>query len=464
MKPFLSDDFLLDNELAIKLYNEIKGLPILDYHCHLDPAEIAEDKRFKNLTEIWLGGDHYKWRLMRANGVCEEYITGEADDCDKFYKWAETVEDLIGSPLYHWTHLELRRYFGYMGCLSAKTAKEVWEHCNSVIQGADFSVWKILERFNVEVLCTTDDPADDLRYHISLAKSGLKTKVLPTFRPSKAMAVDSPGFPAYTGKLAEVSGVSISDYETLRAALYKRIEFFHEAGCRVSDNALDPPVFEDYEDSEINYICIKALNGELLENVEINKLKTALFVDMGRKYAGLGWAMQLHLNAARSNNRLMYEKLGPDTGYDSILDVPVAVSVNKLLDSLAKTDSLPKTILYSLNPADDDVIGTLTGNFQGGGVRGKIQFGSAWWFNDTKSGMEKQMTVLANTGMLARFIGMLTDSRSFLSYTRHEYFRRIMVNLIAGFAWRGEFPGDFNKLAAIARNISYGNAKEYFSF
>ena len=464
MKKFMGDDFLLNSELAVKIFNEMKNLPIIDYHCHLEPKEIADNLRFKNITEIWLYGDHYKWRLMRANGIEEQYITGNASDYEKFEKWAATIEDCIGSPLYHWTHLELARYFDYHGLLSKKTAKECWDICNAAIQSDDFNVWNILKKFNVESLCTTDDPADTLEHHRQLAESGMACKVLPTLRPSKLMDIANKGYTEYVEKLSVAADCKIEEYSGLVAAVRMRIEFFDLLGCKLSDTALDPPVFEEYSPFEIDVIFRKAMNDRELTDEEVRKYKTALLIDMGKIYAELGWTMQLHMNAKRNNNTPMFEKLGADKGYDSIMDAEIANPLSSLLDALAKEDKLPRCILYSLNPAHDDLITTMIGNFQGGGIRGKMQHGSAWWFNDTKSGMEKQMISLANNGMLSTFIGMLTDSRSFLSYTRHEYFRRIVANMLADWAIKGEFPNDFDKLAEIGRNIAYYNAKNYFDF
>ena len=462
MKEFLDDNFLLQSDLAIALYNEVKELPIIDYHCHLEPKEIAENKRFKNITEIWLYGDHYKWRLMRANGVEERFITGDASDWEKFESWASTIEDCIGSPLYHWTHLELKRYFGFGGTLSAKTAKEVWDICNEVINKEDFTVHNILAKFKVEMVGTTDDAADSLEYHKAIKEMGITTEVLPTLRPGKLYAIENEGFAEYLEKLSEISGVEIENYSDLMEAMENRIEFFHSMGCRSSDIGMDIVVFEDYSPFEIDVIFNKAQNKKPLSDEEIRKYKTALMIDLCRMYSDKGWINQFHMNALRNNNSVMLANLGADKGYDSIADEGLAKPLSFLMDALASEDKLSKTILYSLNPSQDDVITTMIGNFQGGGVKGKIQHGSAWWFNDTKTGMEKQMISLANNGMLARFIGMLTDSRSFLSYPRHEYFRRIMVNLLAGWVINGEFPNDFEKLSQIARNIAYYNAKEYF--
>jgi len=464
MKEFLGDDFLLQSELAVRLYQEVKDLPIVDYHCHLEPHEIAQNKRFKNITEIWLRGDHYKWRLMRANGVDERFITGDATDWEKFEKWAETIDDCIGNPLYHWTHLELRRYFDYYGLLSAKTAQEVWDICNAKIAAEDFNVHNILAKFKVEMIGTTDDPADSLEHHAAIKESGLATKVLPTLRPGHLYNIDSPGFEPYLEKLSKISGVEIDNYSDLMLAMQNRVDFFHEMGCRASDIGMDTVVYEEYSPFEIDVIFNKAINGKQLTQEEIDKYRTSLMIDLGIMYANKGWAVQYHMNALRNNNTAMLEALGADKGFDSIDDTSLAKPLARLLDDLATEGKLAKTILYSLNPSQDDIITTMIGNFQGGGIKGKIQHGSAWWANDTKTGMEKQMISLANNGMLARFIGMLTDSRSFLSYPRHEYFRRIMVNLLANWVIAGEFPNDFEKLSQIAKDISYYNARNFFEY
>jgi glucuronate isomerase len=463
MKKFMGEDFLLQSGLAVNLYNEVKDLPIIDYHCHLEPREIAENRKFKNITEMWLGGDHYKWRLMRAFGVDEKFVTGDADDYEKFVKWAETIDECIGSPLYHWTHLELKRYFDCGLLLNKDTAKQVWEQCNAVINSDGFTVWGILDKFNVESLCTTDDPADMLEHHKAVAEK-IKTKVLPTLRPSAALNIEAPGFTEYIGKLARAAGTEIKGLGCLTAALRKRVEYFHEMGCRLSDHALDPPVFEEADEATVSAVFKKAMVGGKLTLTEINQYKTYLMVQLGRMYADKGWTMQLHVNAQRNNSGRMYKKLGADKGYDAIMSAPVSVPLSRFMDTLDADGKLPKTILYSLDPVNDDVLATLIGCFQDGSVRGKMQLGSAWWFNDTKTGMEKQMLALANNGLLSAFVGMLTDSRSFLSYTRHEYFRRIMVNMLANWAVCGEFPDDMGRLAKAAKDIAYYNAKGYFGF
>ena len=463
-KKFMGDDFLLQNELAVKLYNEIKDLPIIDYHCHLIPQQIAENKKFKNITEIWLGGDHYKWRLMRSFGIEEKYITGDADDYEKFVAWARTIENAFGNPLYHWTHLELKRYFDCDLLLSEKTAKEVWEQCNKVISSPAFSVWNIFEKFHVESLCTTDDPIDSLEYHKQIKAAGIKTIVLPTFRPNFIMNPAHEKFVSYVKTLGELASIDIKNYADIRNAMYNRIEYFHANGGRLSDHSLDEPAYVEATADELDVIVAKALAGEAVCNCEIQKYSSMLYRDLGLKYGEMGWTMQVHMNAQRNNNTRMFGKLGADTGFDCIMDSATTRPIARLLDSLATEDKLPKTVLYSLNPSNDDALAAMIGNFQGGGVKGKMQHGSAWWFNDTKSGMQKQMIALANMGLLAAFIGMLTDSRSFLSYTRHEYFRRVMVNLIVGWVEAGEVPEDFDKLAEICKGISYCNAKNYFNF
>lgn len=464
MKPFMDENFMLNNETAVKLYHEYaKDMPIFDFHCHLSPKEIAEDKRYKNITEVWLGGDHYKWRAMRSNGVDEKYITGDASDKEKFMKWAETIPYCIGNPLYHWTHLELKRYFGIDKLLSPETAEEIWNKCNEILAKEEFSARGLIKNSNVKALCTTDDPTDTLEYHMALAKDNtFDVKVLPAFRPDKSFNIEKEGFAEWVKKLGDVSGIPVKSFEDLKAALKQRIDFFHKVGCRVSDHALDPIVFEECTDEEADRILKKALKGEKLENAEVRKFKTQVMLFLGRQYAKLGWVMQLHIGTIRNNNSRMMRILGPDTGFDSIGDYTFAESLAKFLDKLDQTDELPKTILYCLNPRDNEVLGTIIGCFQGGGIPGKMQFGSGWWFNDQKDGMIKQMTALANLGLLSRFVGMLTDSRSFLSYTRHEYFRRILCNLIGEWVENGEAPNDMNLLGKMVQDICFNNAKNYF--
>ena len=466
MKNFMDKDFLLHSGTAVELFECIKDLPIIDYHCHLSPKEIAENKRFCNITDLALGGDHYKWRLMRANGVAEEFITGKSSDFDKFYHWCATLEDCIGSPLYHWTYLEMKRYFGYEGEICAGTAKELFEHCNKIIESKDFCAWGIFKKFNVEQIGTTDDPIDNLEHHKQMDANQISNPglpvVYPTFRPSKALNIEAEGFVDYIKKLEAAAGQPIKNFEDLKCALSNRLDFFHETGCKLSDHALDPPVFENYGDKLTDKVFKHALNGDGLTEKEINVYKTALMAWLGGEYHKRGWVMQLHMGAQRSNNTRMHKLLGPDTGYDSMSDYAYSLPLSKILDALAAADCLPKTILYGLNPVSDTMLATMAGNFQGGGIAGKIQWGSAWWFNDTKMGMQNHMDILANCGMLSRFIGMLTDSRSFMSYPRHEYFRRILANKVAEWVHLGEFPYNKQKLRQIVEGISYGNAKKYF--
>jgi glucuronate isomerase len=460
---FMSENFLLNNKTAVTLYHDYaKDMPIYDYHCHLSPEEIAQNKQYKNITEIWLGGDHYKWRVMRACGVEERYITGDAPDKEKFLKWAETIPYCVGNPLYHWTHLELKTYFGIEKLLNLDTAGEIWKQCNQLLQSDEFRARSLIARSNVKLICTTDDPTDSLEHHLTIAKdTDFKTKVLPAFRPDKSFNIDKPGFVEWLQKLAKVVGFEINNFSDLAKALTERIEYFHKVGCRISDHALDPVVYEEATEVELNMILHKALNDEQLNELEVNKYKTEVMLFLGKQYAKLNWALQLHIGVLRNNNSRMMEKLGPDTGFDSIGDACIAKPLAKFLDKLDATNSLPKTILYSLNPKDNEVLATIIGCFQSDYL-GKMQFGSAWWFNDQKDGMLKQMITLANMGVLSRFVGMLTDSRSFLSYTRHEYFRRILCNLLGEWVESGEFPDDIKLLGKIVQDISFNNAKNYF--
>lgn len=464
MKPFMDENFLLTNQTAAALYHDYaKDMPIFDFHCHLSPQEIAENKRYRNITEIWLGGDHYKWRVMRANGVDERFITGDAADKEKFLKWAETMPQCIGNPLYHWTHLELKRFFGIDKLLSPATAEEIWETANALLQTDDFTAQSLIKRSNVKAVCTTDDPVDSLQYHIALAKnSRFGVKVLPAFRPDKSFNIDRDGFTDWIGKLAALTGRRITSVAILKDALLERISFFHQVGCRVSDHALDQVVFAAASEDQVDAVLQKALAGEALTAVEIQQYKTHILVFLGRQYARLGWVMQLHIGALRNTNSRMMRRLGPDSGYDATADYLIAEPLAKFLDALDTTGELPRTILYCLNPGDNDVLAALMGCFQGGGIAGKLQFGSGWWFNDQKDGMIKQMTTLANVGLLSRFVGMLTDSRSFLSYTRHEYFRRILCNLIGEWVENGEIPDDRELLGRMVQNICFTNARQYF--
>ena len=463
MKKFMDDNFLLSTDTAITLYHDFaKEMPICDYHCHLNPKEIAEDKRYKNITEIWLGGDHYKWRTMRSFGIEEKYITGDATDYEKFEAFAKVMPYLIGNPMYHWSHLELQRYFGIEETLSPKTCKSIWDRCNEIINGEDFSARSMIKNSNVKYIGTTDDPIDNLEYHIAIAKDeNFDCQVRPSFRPDRAIKIHGEGFADYIAKLGEVENTEIKDYETLLTVLEKRLDFFVENGCNITDHSLERVYFRNATMEEVDAIFKKALAGETLTIEEIEKYSTLTMISLGRMYNKNGMVMQLHIGALRNNNTRMFKKLGADVGFDSIDDGEVATSLSRLLDSLDVTDELPKTILYCLNPKDNEVLGTMLGNFQGGGVAGKIQFGSGWWFNDQKDGMERQMMALSQLGLISQFVGMLTDSRSFLSYTRHEYFRRILCNYIGGLVENGEYPADMEILGEIVQNICYNNIEKY---
>ena len=453
MKGIIKEDFMLKSETAKKLYSMVKDLPIIDYHCHLSPKMIAEDYRFKNITELFLGGDHYKWRQMRTHGIEERYITGDADDYEKFLAFAKTLPYLIGNPIYHWTHLELKRYFGIDEPLSPKNAESVWKRCNELLAREDYSARGLIKKSGVEVICTTDDPADDLRYHEKLR--GFSTKVLPTFRPDKLVEIGNGDFLTY------IAACGITDFTSLVNFIKARIEYFNAHGCRLSDHGLG---YVPYEEGDAEEVFIKRINGEKLTKKETDVYKTFVIRLCAKEYARLGWTMQLHFGAMRNNSTRMFDMLGADTGFDSIADHSVAEPLSRLLDSLDRENKLPKTILYTLNPKDNYVLGTMIGNFQSAPTPAKVQFGSGWWFNDQRDGMENQMKSLANLGMLSHFVGMLTDSRSFVSYTRHEYFRRIVCNLIGGWVEEGEYPADMEALREIVVGICYKNAKEYFKF
>lgn len=468
MKPFMDDNFLLSNETAIRLYHDFaKDMPIIDYHCHLSPQQIYENTSFGNLTEAWLYGDHYKWRAMRANGVEERYVTGGegVTDYERFEAWAKTVPQTIGNPLYQWSHLELRRYFDVYELINEKNAPAIWEQVNKKLEEGSYKARDLISMSGVEVICTTDDPVDSLEYHIAIKQlEDFNVQVLPSFRPDKALEINRAPFLEWVGKLSAAASLTIDNYDALLEALEARVKFFDEVGCKVSDHALDFVAYAETTRAETAAIFAKALNGETVSLEEEKQYKTYTLLFLGRLYAERGWAMQFHINAARNNSSRMFSKLGPDTGFDSINDSAVAYPLVKLLDALDSDDALPKTIVYSLNAKDNDVLGSIIGSFQGGGVPGKIQLGSAWWFNDTKNGMLDQMNALANLGLLSRFVGMLTDSRSFLSYTRHEYFRRLLCNLIGEWVENGEAPHDMELLGDMVQNISYRNAKAYFGF
>lgn len=466
MKPFMDKDFLLQTGVAKELYhNHAAKMPIFDYHCHINPKEIAEDKQFKNMTEIWLYGDHYKWRGMRTNGVDERYCTGDASDWEKFEKWAETVPNTLRNPLYHWTHLELKRFFGVEELLSPSTAKAIWEECNAKLQTPEYSCRGIIKMANVHTICTTDDPVDSLEYHRAIKADGFETRVLPAWRPDKAMAVENTTtFNQYIDKLEDAAKTNISSFSELMAALDNRHEFFHANGCRLSDHGVETVISEDYTEREIANIFEKVRGGSDLNPEEIRKFQSAMLYEFGIMDHSRGWTQQFHIGALRNNNTRLFKALGPDTGFDSIGDFEVARPLSKLLDRLDIEDKLSKTILYNLNPRDNELIATMIGNFQDGSLPGKMQFGSGWWFLDQKDGMEKQMNALSNLGLLSRFVGMLTDSRSFLSYTRHEYFRRTLCNLLGNDVENGEVPYDMDLLGTMVENICFNNAKEYFNF
>lgn len=466
MKQFMDKDFLLSSPTAQHLYHDIAAtMPILDYHCHISPEEIAMDRKFENITQVWLGGDHYKWRQMRSNGVDEYYITGDAPDREKFQKWAETLEKAIGNPLYHWSHLELQRFFGYYGTLDGDSAEEVWNICNAKLQEDSMSTRNLIRQSNVTLICTTDDPADDLRWHQQLKDDdSFDVQVLPAWRPDKAMNIEKPDFTEYVQKLGAAAGMEIKSFSDMKEALKKRMAFFNEMGCRASDHALEYVMYYPDTEEHIAKIFADRLAGKDVSREEELKYKTAFMQFVAGEYVKLGWAMQLHYGCKRDNNVPMYNKLGPDTGYDCINNYAPTAQMADFLNALMVNDALPKTIIYSLNPNDDEAIGTIIGCFQNSDAVGKIQQGSAWWFNDHKVGMTKQMTSLANLGLLGNFLGMLTDSRSFLSYPRHEYFRRILCELIGGWVENGEYPNNDKSLTKIIKGISYNNAVNYFGF
>ncbi len=466
MKTFLDDNFLLDTPVAEKLYHDhARDLPIIDYHCHLPPNEIAAGRKFENLTKIWLDGDHYKWRAMRANGVDEIYCTGNAPDREKFRKWAETVPMTIRNPLYHWTHLELKRYFGIDKLLNAATADSIYDEATEKLQSDDFSVRNLLQKMKVETLCTTDDPADSLEHHIRLRDEKFRIRVLPAWRPDKAMAVEDPlSYNNYLDSLSRASDMTITHFDDLLKALTQRQEFFHDLGCKLSDHGLETFYAEDFTEKEIKNIFVSIRKGKKPENAEVLKLKSALLLHFAEMDYAKSWTQQFHIGAIRNNNFGAYRTLGPDKGFDSIGDYEIARPMSKFLDTLASKNKLTKTILYNLNPRDNELMATMAGNFNDGSIPGKMQYGSGWWFLDQKDGIEKQLNALSNMGLLSRFVGMLTDSRSFLSYPRHEYFRRILCNLLGNDVEKGELPADMDLLGDIVEGICYYNAKEYFGF
>lgn len=466
MKQFMDSNFLLSTKTAQSLYHDYAAkMPVLDYHCHINPREIAEDRKFANITQVWLGGDHYKWRQMRSNGVEEKYITGDATDREKFQKWAETLEKAIGNPLYHWSHLELQRYFGYMGHLSGETAEEVWNICNAKLQEASMSVRNLIKQSGVTLIGTTDDPIDSLEWHKAIAEdTTFDVQVVPSWRPDKAMNIEKPDFLDYLAKLSEVSGIKITNFASLKDALAKRLDFFYSMGCKATDHALEYVMYQPATEAEIEAIFTKRASGAAVTREEELQFKTAFMIFMGKEYNKRNMAMQLHYGCKRDNNVFRFSQLGPDTGFDCINNFAPSAQMADFLNALNATNELPKTILYSLNPNDNASIGTILGCFQDPTAVGKIQQGSAWWFNDHKTGMMEQMISLGNLGLLGNFIGMLTDSRSFLSYTRHEYFRRILCELFGTWVENGEYPADMKVLGKMVQNISYNNAVNYFGF
>lgn len=466
MKTFLDDNFLLNSKTAETLYHQYsKSLPIIDYHNHLIPEQIVNDTQFENISQVWLNGDHYKWRAMRTNGVNEKYITGDASDKDKFLKWAETVPYTLRNPLYHWTHLELQRYFGIKELLSPKTAEKIYEETAAKLAEPSYSVRGLLKMMNVEVVCTTDDPIDSLNFHQQFAKESESFKMLPAFRPDKAMnADDNEAFNAYIDQLEAVVDKSIGSYAEYLDALKARHDFFAENGCSVSDHGLEQIYAEDYTDQEIATIFEKIRTKQTITPTENLKFKSAMLAQFAEWDHEKGWVQQYHLGALRNNNARMLRTLGPDTGWDSMGDFSQARALSKFLDRLDNQDKLAKTILYNLNPADNELIATMVGNFNDGSIKGKVQFGSAWWFLDQKDGMTKQLNALSNMGLLSRLVGMLTDSRSFLSFPRHEYFRRLVCDIFGEDIEKGELPDDIEWVGKIISDISYNNAKEYFNF
>ena len=466
MKAFMDDNFLLESEIACILYHDYaEKMPVIDYHCHINPSEIADDRKYENITQVWLGGDHYKWRAMRCNGIAESRITGSKDTnpYETFRAWAETLPRCIGNPLYHWTYLELKKYFNISEALTPENCDEIYARCNARLAESDMSVRGIIEQSNVKLICTTDDPVDNLIHHTRIANDpSCKVKVLPAFRPDKAINIDKDGFPAYIAQLSKVSEIPINSFSDLKTALYKRIDYFQAHGCKVSDHALDYPIFAPASEDELNSILLQGLSGPV-HGLKADQFKTAILLALAKKYHACGWVMQLHYGCLRNNSSKMFALLGPDTGFDSVNDAGGATALAQLLNAMEESGYLPKMVLYSLNQYDNEIIATIAGCFQTNGeCAGRIQLGSAWWFNDHKTGMEKQLTDLANLGVLGSFIGMLTDSRSFLSYTRHEYFRRILCELIGGWVENGEYPADMEMLGGIVRDISFNNAARYF--
>lgn len=464
MKPFMDEDFLLSTETAKKLYHEIaEQMPIIDYHCHINPQEIAEDRKFDNISQVWLGGDHYKWRVMRAAGTTEDKVTGDADDREKFRAFAATMLQLIGNPLYHWSHLELQRGFGITEPLTPDNADEIYDKCNEILKG--YSARSLMEKFNVKAICTTDDPVDDLHWHDMIAADeSFSIKVLPAFRPDKAVNIEKPGFDAYIQKLSGVVGRELTSAEDVAAALCERIDYFNAKGCLCADHGLDYCMYAAPDSAAANEAFALAMSGKKPEKALADAYKTLVTIACAKKYTELDWVMQIHFGCLRDNNKPQFAKLGPDTGYDAVNSQSGVENVAPLLNAFAENDGLPKVILYSLNPVDNTAIATIMACFQGGGIAGKMQQGSAWWFNDNRPGMRQQLTDLASNGVLGRFVGMLTDSRSFLSYTRHEYFRRVLCELLGEWVESGQYPSDEKQLRKLVEDLCYNNTNEFFRF
>lgn len=462
---FIHDNFLLENKYAEELYhNYSKNQPIIDYHNHLSPKLIAENYSFKNITDVWINGDHYKWRAMRTLGVNEKFITGDASDKDKFLQWGKTVPYTMRNPLYHWTHLELARYFDIYDLLNEKSAEAIYEETSQKLATTAFSCQNLLKKANAEVVCTTEDPTDNLEYHQALKNSDFSIKVSTAFRPDKAILISSETYNEYIDSLAKVADLEINTYDDLRQALSKRIAYFNENGCKLSDHGLDQIYFEDFTENEIKSIFEKKRKKQPITSLEALKFQSAILLFLSEAYYQFGWVQQFHLGALRNNNARMHSILGPDTGWDSIGDFSQAKNLSAFLNALDTKDKLTKTIIYNLNPADNEVMATMIGNFNDGSIKGKVQFGSGWWFLDQKDGMTKQLNALSNMGLISCFIGMLTDSRSFLSFPRHEYFRRVLCNLLGDEIKRGELPNDMEWIGKMVADISYNNAKEYFKF
>ena len=466
MNTFITENFLLKSKLAELLFREnAVKMPIIDYHSHLIPSQIAENKRFENLTQIWLYGDHYKWRAMRAAGINEKFVTGSGSDRDKFRAWAKTVPQTLRNPLYHWTHLELLRYFGIKELLNENSADKIFDQTADMLQNGDFRVWDLLNKMNVETVCTTDDPIDTLEFHAQIRQNGCPIKVLPTWRPDKASAAgNAKNYNDYLNKLSEVSNIDINSFDKLFEALDLRLDHFEKNGCKLADFGLDYLYAEDFTENEINDIFLKVRSGKELNSLELKKFQSACLYRFSLQIHKKGWVQQFHAGPVRNNNSRLLKELGPDTGFDSIGDFSQANQMSKFLDKLDSTNNLAKTILYNINPADNEVFATMIGNFQDGSTPGKMQWGSAWWFLDQKDGIEKQINCLSNHGLLSRFVGMLTDSRSFLSYPRHEYFRRILCNIFATDVLNGELPYDLELIGGVIKDICYFNAKNYFRF